>query len=107
MRIDGRLVGFGVFFIVFGGVLLAGRQGLIDPALLERAWQLWPLLLVAIGLSIVLAGRPGSDLGNLLFAVGSGTVRTAHGPLPGHHGGRALRQPRACAVGLHRYRCER
>jgi hypothetical protein len=74
MRIDGRLVGFGVFFIVFGGVLLAGRQGLIDPALLERTWQLWPLLLVAIGLSIVLAGRPGSDLGNLLFAVVLGVM---------------------------------
>jgi hypothetical protein len=74
MRIDGRLIGFGLFFIVFGGILLAGRQGLIDPALLERSWQLWPLLLVAIGLSIVLARRPGSELGNLLFAVVLGVM---------------------------------
>jgi hypothetical protein len=74
MRLDSRLIGFGLFFIVFGGVLLAGRQGLIDPALLERAWQLWPLLLVAAGLSIVLARRPGADLGNLLFAVVLGVM---------------------------------
>lgn len=74
MRVDGRMIGFGLFFIVFGGVLLAGRQGLVDAALLERSWQLWPLLLVAIGLSIVLAGRPGSALGNLLFAVVLGVM---------------------------------
>jgi Domain of unknown function (DUF5668) len=74
MRIDSRLIGFGLFFIVFGGILLAGRQGLIEPALLERAWQLWPLLLVAAGLSIVLARRPGADLGNLLFAVVLGVM---------------------------------
>jgi hypothetical protein len=74
MRFDGRLIGFGLFFIVFGAVLLAGRQGVIEPALLERSWQLWPLLLVAIGLSIVLAGRPGSELGNLLFAVVLGVM---------------------------------
>ncbi len=74
MRFDARLIGFGLFFIVFGGVLLAGRQGLIAPELLERGWQLWPLLLVGSGLSIVLARRPGASLGVLVVAATLGAM---------------------------------
>jgi hypothetical protein len=74
MRLDPRLIGFGVFFIVFGLVLLGTRQGWIDAAVAERAWTLWPLLLVAGGLSLLLAGRAGASLGGLLAATCLGAI---------------------------------
>ncbi len=46
MRPQFRL--FPIALIVVGLFLLAGKQGLIDPALL-RDW--WPLILVAVGLA--------------------------------------------------------
>jgi hypothetical protein len=68
------LIGWGLFFIVFGVVLLGVRQGWIPIDLAERAWQAWPLLLVAAGLSLVLSGRPGAWLGGLLAAVCLGVI---------------------------------
>jgi hypothetical protein len=49
-------------------VLLAVRQGLIPADVAARSWQLWPLLLVAAGASLLLAGRPGASLGGLIVA---------------------------------------
>lgn len=74
MRFDGRLVGFGIFFIVFGSVALAARQGWITSDVAQRAWQLWPVLLIGAGLSMVLARRPGASLGGLIVAVGLGAM---------------------------------
>ena len=86
MQIDRRLVGFGLFLIVAGGVMVAVRKGLIDEAIAREAWTLWPLLLVGIGLSIVLAGRPGAAIGGLVVAVTLGAILggvAATGVFPG------------------------
>jgi Domain of unknown function (DUF5668) len=69
MKFDRRLIGFGLFFIAFGTVLLGVRQGWISTAVAQRAWQLWPILLIGIGLSVLLARRPGGSLGGLVVAV--------------------------------------
>jgi hypothetical protein len=74
MRADRNLIGWGLFFIVFGGVLLGVRQGLIPSDVAGRAWQIWPLLLVAAGLSLVLAGRPGAWIGGLIAAACFGVI---------------------------------
>jgi hypothetical protein len=74
MRIDRRLVGFGLFLITVGGVMVAVRQGLIGEADARRALTLWPLILVGTGLSIVLAGRPGAWLGGGLLALTFGAM---------------------------------
>lgn len=74
MRIDRGLLGLGVFLITAGLVILAIRQELIPTAVAQRAWTLWPLLLVGAGLSIVLAGRPGAVVGGLLSAVTFGAI---------------------------------
>ncbi|HSL33021.1 MAG TPA: DUF5668 domain-containing protein [Candidatus Limnocylindrales bacterium] len=74
MRLDPRFIGWGLFFIVFGAVLLGARQGWIPDDLVDRAWQLWPLVLVGIGLSILLAKRPGSQIGGLVVAVTFGII---------------------------------
>lgn len=74
MRIDRRLVGLGLFLVTAGAVMLATRQGLIPEATAERAWTLWPLILVGVGLSIVLSGRPGAALGGLVVAMTVGAM---------------------------------
>jgi hypothetical protein len=74
MRIDRRLVGLGLFLVTAGTVMLGVREGLIPDDLAGRAWTLWPLILVGIGLSIVLAGRPGAALGGLVVAVTVGAM---------------------------------
>ena len=82
MKANSNLIGFGLFFIVFGAVLLGVRQGWIPTAVAERTWQLWPVLLIAAGLSIVLARQPGRAAG-----------RPRDGGLPRGDGRRARRQP--------------
>ncbi len=69
-----NFIGWGLFLIVFGGVLLGVRQGWIPTELAQRAWQLWPVLLVASGLSLILARRPGAWIGGLVAAVCFGVI---------------------------------
>ncbi len=74
MKANSNLIGFGLFFIVFGAILLGVRQGWIPSDVAGRSWQLWPVLLIAAGLSIVLAGRPAARLGGLVTAVCLGAM---------------------------------
>jgi hypothetical protein len=74
MRVNRGLLGWGVFFIVLGAVPLAVRAGVIDPARLVNAWQLWPLILVGIGLGLVLSRTRAAILGGLVVAVTFGLI---------------------------------
>jgi hypothetical protein len=74
MQPNRTFVGWGLFFIAFGGVLLAVRQGAIPTDVAARSWQLWPLLLVAAGLSMILSGRPGGSFGGFVAAVTFGVI---------------------------------
>ena len=74
MKANSNLIGFGLFFIVFGAILLGVRQGWIPTDVAERTWQLWPVLLIAAGLSMILAGRPAARLGGLVAAVCLGVM---------------------------------
>lgn len=98
MHVDRRLIGLGLFLIVFGAVLLAVRQGLIASELAERVWTLWPLLLIGAGVGMILEGRPGGWLGGLLAAVtlgvmAGGLVATGALPLVGCGGGDGSGRP--------------
>ena len=86
MHIDRRLVGFGLFLITVGGVMVAVRQGILSEGAARQAWNLWPLILVGVGLSIVLAGRPGAAVGGLVRAITFGAMLggvAATGVFPG------------------------
>lgn len=86
MYIDRRLVGFGAFLITIGVVVVAVRQNVLDDTVARQAWALWPLILVGVGLSLVLAGRPGSLIGGLLIWVTIGAMLggfAASGAFPG------------------------
>ena len=92
MQTDRRLIYLGLFLLVFGGVLLGARQGWIPEDLVASIWQLWPVLLIAIGLSIILAGRTGSWLGGavaavLLGAMAASAIQTGVVPFVGCGGG--------------------
>src|SRR6185295_596144 len=71
MRIHRDLAGWGVFFVVAGGVALAVQLGLIPSTVLDRWWSFWPLLLVGIGLGLLLTRTSLEMLGGLIV---SGTL---------------------------------
>jgi hypothetical protein len=74
MRINRGLLGWGVFFIVLGSVPLAVRANAVDPVLVRRAGELWPLILVGIGLGLVLERTRIAVVGALVVAVTSGLM---------------------------------
>lgn len=74
MRIDSRFLGWGVFFIVLGGVPLAVAQGWIDPAAIGGWWRFWPLILIGIGVGLILRRTPAHFVGGLIVAATFGLL---------------------------------
>jgi hypothetical protein len=68
VRINKDMLAWGVFFLVAGGVPLAVQTGLFAPALLDRWWSFWPLILIGIGIGLVFTRTPLEALGGLLVA---------------------------------------
>lgn len=59
---------WGIFFVLLGGIPLLDRLGVIDAGSWGDVWRLWPLIIIAIGIAI-LVGRSRMAL--------AGTVVTA------------------------------
>ena len=77
------LLFWGLALITGGAVALAAQQGYIDKDFLAGAWRLWPLILVAIGVSILVSRTPFAIVGTIVAAlvVGSaGGALVAVGP---------------------------
>jgi hypothetical protein len=74
MHVNRGLLGWGVFFITLGCVPLAVRAGYLDPTAVARAWELWPLILVGIGLSLILRRTRAAAVGGLMVAVTFGLM---------------------------------
>ena len=72
MHLDRRFLNWGIFFIVLGGIPLLVQQGLIDRDLAARAWQLWPLLIIAAGVGLLLRRTSLEFLGGLVVAAAAG-----------------------------------
>lgn len=69
MQMNRGLVFWGVALVTAGIVALAFQQGYLDREALAGAWRLWPLILIAIGLSIVLSRTPFAVLGTIAAAL--------------------------------------
>jgi hypothetical protein len=69
MRANRGLVFWGVALVTAGVVALAVQQRFIDPEALAGAWRLWPVILIATGLSIVLSRTPFAVLGTIAAAL--------------------------------------
>jgi hypothetical protein len=69
MRIRPGLLFWGIFFLLLGGIPLLVRAGVLDANVLADAWRLWPLLLVALGIALILGRTSAGLLGTALAAV--------------------------------------
>lgn len=77
MRVDRRLLTWGLFLILVGAVPLAVRQGILDEEVVAEWWRLWPLLIVAAGIGIVLGRTSLAIFGGLLTAATLGLMAGA------------------------------
>jgi hypothetical protein len=96
MHINRGLLFWGVALITAGLVALAAMQGILDKSALADAWRLWPVVLIAIGLAIVLSRTPFAAVGTVIaalvvgiaggavIAVGPGVVSCGGEPGPPH-----------------------
>jgi len=74
MRIDPRLLNWGLFFILLGAIPLAVRQGILAPSSIDQWWSLWPLLLVGAGVGLLARRTPFEFAGGLLTAATLGVM---------------------------------
>lgn len=86
MHLDRRLIGWGIVFILVGAVPLAVNAGLLDRDLAGRWPELWPLLIIAAGLALLLTRTPAAWAGSLSIALvvgimGGGLVATGIGEI--------------------------
>jgi hypothetical protein len=74
MRVNRRFLYWGIFLVAVGGVLVAADLRAVDMATLTDALRLWPLAVIALGLSLVLRKTRLSLPGLLLAAALPGLV---------------------------------
>ncbi len=74
MRVDSRFLGWGVFFVLLGGVPLAVQQGWVSAGALSDAWRFWPLILIGIGVGLILRRTPFHFVGGLIVAATAGLM---------------------------------
>jgi len=87
MHVDRRLLGWGLFFILVGGIPLAVRTNLLSASLVGQWANLWPVLLIAWGIGLLLRGTPIEWVGGALTAItfgvmGGGLLATGASGLP-------------------------
>lgn len=87
MRVDRRLLGWGLFFVLLGAIPLAVRAGLLDKEVVVQWPLLWPVLLIGWGLSLLLRGTPLALIGGAVSAItlgvmGGGAIATGFGGIP-------------------------
>lgn len=69
MKYHRGLLFWGIALVTGGALALAAQQGYIDQDLLVGAWRLWPLILVAIGVSILVSKTPFAVVGTVVAAL--------------------------------------
>ena len=74
MSVDRRLVNLGIFLLILGAIPLAVSQGWIARETISHAWELWPLILIGIGIGLILRRTPLHFAGGLLVAATLGTM---------------------------------
>ncbi len=87
MQVDRSRFGWGLFLVVLGLVPLGVSTGLLDGTALRQAWQLWPLILVGIGVGLLLGRGRGALVSTVVVSL---TLGLAGGGLIAGAGGGVL-----------------
>jgi hypothetical protein len=74
VHVNRGLLGWGLFLVTLGTVPLAVRAGYVSAATVGRAWELWPLVLIGIGLGLVLQRTQAALVGGLVVALTFGLM---------------------------------
>jgi hypothetical protein len=87
VRIDRRLLGWGLFLIIVGSIPLLVRGGYLATDVVGEWPSLWPLLLIGWGLGLLLRRTPGELLGSaisvsVLGIMVGGLIATGFGGFP-------------------------
>lgn len=87
MHVDRRLLGWGLFFMILGGIPLATNAGLLDRQVVGQWPLLWPVLLIAWGAGLLLRSTPIEWIGGALAAItfgvmGGGALAAGFGDIP-------------------------
>lgn len=69
MQYHRGLLFWGLALVTGGAVALVAQQGYVDRDLLAGAWRLWPLILIAIGVSILVSRTPFAIVGTIFAAL--------------------------------------
>jgi hypothetical protein len=69
MRVRRGLLFWGLFLISLGAVPLLVRTGAVDAATLAGAWRLWPVVLIAIGIGLLVGRSQVALVGTVLTAI--------------------------------------
>jgi len=74
MSVDRRLLNWGIFLVLLGGVPLAVAQGWVSSDVVARAWELWPLVLIGAGIGLILSATPFRALGGIIVSATFGVM---------------------------------
>ncbi|HXR27196.1 MAG TPA: hypothetical protein VN771_04985 [Candidatus Baltobacteraceae bacterium] len=85
MRIDRSRFGWGLFLVLVGLVPLAVAANILDGSTVRQAWQLWPLVLVGLGVGLLLGRARGALISTLVVSISLGLA--TGGLLAGAGGG--------------------
>ena len=69
MRVRRGFLFWGIFFVLLGGIPLAVRAGWIDATRLHDAQFLWPLIIIAIGVAILVSRSRAAAMGTIVAAL--------------------------------------
>ena len=73
MNVNRRWLYGGVFFIALGAVLLAGQGDAVDGDVIAQAARLWPILVIALGVGLLLHRTRFSVAGGMIAAAVPGS----------------------------------
>jgi LiaF transmembrane domain/Toastrack DUF4097 len=74
MHIRRGYLGWGVFLILTGAVPLLVRSGYLSQDQVDRLWNLWPVILIGIGIGLVLRRTRFDFIGGLVVAATFGLM---------------------------------
>jgi hypothetical protein len=74
MRLNRGLLFWGLALITTGAVALVVQLGYLDRDVVSGAWRLWPVLLIALGVSIIASRTSFAPIGTVVSAVVVGAI---------------------------------